>query len=42
MTSIYNGQFRGNILAVGKTGCKTTFLEKIEKNNFFGNLAQTK
>ena len=31
MTLIYNGQFRGNILLVGKTGYgKTTFLEKLE------------
>ena len=29
-TSIYNGQFYGNILVVGRTGCgKTTFLEKL-------------
>ena len=42
MTSIYNGQFSGNILVVGKTGCgKTTFLEKLGINNFFGNLAKT-
>ena len=37
MTFIYNGQFRGNILVVGRTGCgKTTFLEKLGLNNFFG------
>ena len=42
MTSINNGQFSGNILVVGKTGCgKTTFLEKLGINNFFGNLAKT-
>ena len=42
MTSIYNGQFSGNILVVGKTGCgKTTFLEKLGINNFFGNLVKT-
>ena len=35
MTSIYNGQFSGNILVVGKTGgAKTTFLEKLGINNF--------
>ena len=42
MTSIYNGQFSGNILVVGKTSCgKTTFLEKLGINNFFGNLVKT-
>ena len=42
MTSIYNGQFSGNLLVVGQTGCgKTTFLEKLGRNNFFGNLAKT-
>ena len=39
MTSTYNGQFRGNILIVGRTGCgKTTFLGL---NNFFGNIIKT-
>ena len=39
MTSIYNGQFSGNILVVGKTGSgKTTFLEKLGIKFFFGNL----
>ena len=39
MTSIYNGQFYGNILIVGRTGCgKTTFLEKLGLNNFFGDI----
>ena len=38
MTSIYNGQFSGNILVVGRTNCgKTTFIEKLGLNNFFGN-----
>ena len=42
MTSIYNGQFSGNILVVGRTGCgKTTFLEKLGVNNFFGNIKKT-
>ena len=37
MSSIYDGQFYGNILVVGRTGCgKTTFLEKLGLNNFFG------
>ena len=42
MTTIYDGQFRGNVLVVGKTGCgKTTFLQKLGINNFFGNLVKT-
>ena len=42
MTSIYNGQFSGNILVVGRTGCgKTTFLEKLGLSNFFGKLVKT-
>ena len=36
------GQFRGNFLEVGKTGCgKTTFLEKLGIFNFFGDLVKT-
>ena len=42
MTSVYNGQFHGNILVVGRTGCgKTAFLEKLSLNNFFGNIIKT-
>ena len=42
MTSIYNAQFCGNILVVGRTGCsKTTFLEKLGLNKFFGNIIKT-
>ena len=42
MTSIYDGQFYGNVLVVGRTGCdKTTFLEKLGLNNFFGNILKT-
>ena len=41
MTSIYDGQFGGNILVVSRTGCgKTTFLEKLRINKFFGNLVK--
>ena len=41
MTSIYNGQFCGNILVVGQTGCgKTTFLEKLGLNKFWGELVK--
>ena len=36
---IYDGQFRNNILVVGKTGCrKTHFLQKLAVNKFFGKL----
>ena len=42
MSSIYNWQFYDNILVVGRTGCrKTTFLEKLGLNNFFGNITKT-
>ena len=39
MSFIYDGQFYGNILVVGRTSCgKTPFLEKLGFNNFFGNI----
>ena len=42
MTSIYDGQFYENVLVVGRTGCgKTTFLEKLGVNNFFGKIVKT-
>ena len=42
MSDIYNGQFNGNILLVGQTGCgKTTFLEKLAINKFFGDIIKT-
>ena len=42
MSSIYNGQFMGNILIVGRTNCgKTMFIEKLGLNNFFGNIVKT-
>ena len=42
MTSIYNAQFYGNILVVGRTGCgKTTFFEKLGLNKFFGDIIKT-
>ena len=42
MSSIYDQQFYGNILVVGRTGCgKITFLEKLGLNNFFGNIRKT-
>ena len=42
MSSIYDGQFSGNILVGGRTGCrKTTFLEKLGLNNFFGDIIKT-
>ena len=41
MSSIYDGQFYGNILVVGRTGCgKTTFLEKLGLNNFIGKIVK--
>ena len=40
--SIYDGQFRRNILVVGKTGWgKTYFLQKLGFNKFFGKLVKT-
>ena len=42
MTSIYNVQFYSNILVVSCTGCdKTTFLEKLGLNKFFGDIVKT-
>ena len=41
MSSIYDGQFRGNILVVRRTGCGKTFLEKLSLNNFFGEIIKT-
>ena len=42
MTSIYEGQFYGNVLVVGRTGCgKTTFLENLGLKNFFGDIIKT-
>ena len=42
MTSIYDGQVGGNTLVIGRTGCgKTTFLEKLGINKFFGELLKT-
>ena len=39
--NIYNEQFRGNILVVGKTGCgKTSFVQKLGLNNFFGKIVK--
>ena len=39
---IYNAQFNGNILVIGRTGCgKTTFLEKLAINKFFGDIIKT-
>ena len=40
--TIYDGQFRRNVLVVGKTGCrKTYFLQKLGLNNFFGKTVKT-
>ena len=42
MNFICDGQFYGNVLVVSRTWCgKTTFLEKLGLNNFFGNIVKT-
>ena len=39
---IYDGQFRGNMLVVGKTGCrKSHFLQNLAVKKFFGKLIKT-
>ena len=41
--SVYDGKFSGNILIVGRTECgKTTFVQKLALNNFFGDLKKVK
>ena len=40
---VYDGKFNGNILIVGRTECgKTTFVQKLALNNFFGDLKKVK
>ena len=40
--NIYGMQFRGNILIVGKKGCrKSHFVQKLGLNNFFGRIVKT-
>ena len=35
----YDGKFQRNILIIGRTGCgKTTFMQKLALNNFFGKI----
>ena len=42
MSSVYDDQFRGNVLFVGKTGCsKMTFLQRLGLHNFFGKIVKT-
>ena len=42
MTSVYNGEFSGNILVVGRANCgKTTFIEKLGLNDFLGEIVKT-
>ena len=37
----YDGQFEGNILVVGRTGCgKTTFVQNLGKSNLFGDISE--
>ena len=41
--NVYDGKFSGNILIVGQTECgKTTFVQKLALNNFFGDLKKVK
>lgn len=36
LKTIYNEQFRGNVLIIGKTGCrKTYFVQKLAENFLF-------
>ena len=40
---VYDGKFIGSILIVGRTECgKTTFVQKLALNNFFGELKKVK
>ena len=40
--NIYDLQFRGNVLVVGKTGCrKTHFVQKLGSTNFLGKIVNT-
>ena len=40
---VYDGKFSGNILIVGSTECgKTSFVQKLALNNFFGDLKKVK
>ena len=40
---VYDGKFSGNILIFGWTECgKTTFVQNLALNNFFGNLKKIK
>ena len=40
---VYDGKFSGNILIVGRNECrKTTFVQKLALNNFFGDLKKVK
>ena len=42
MSSIYNGQFSGNVIVVGKTGCGNTYFpQKLGLNKFYGKLVIT-
>ena len=41
--STYDGKFIGNILILGRTECgKTTFIQNLGVNNFFGQLKKVK
>ena len=39
MSYVYDGQFSGNILVVGRTACgKTGFVQRLGANKFFGDI----
>lgn len=39
---MYDGQFKGNIMIVGRTECgKTTFIQKLGRNKMFGSDIKT-
>ena len=39
-SNIYDAQFRGNVLIVGKTDRKTHFVQKLGLHNFFGKIVK--
>ena len=39
MSYVYDGQFTGNILVVGRTACgKTVFVQRLAVNKFLGDI----
>ena len=39
-SNIYDAQFRGNVLIVGKTGCRKTFWAKLDLHKFFDKIVK--